>query len=187
MLRAFFLLLSWIALSAGSLAKAEDAPPGKDATIEQFLQSLSTVDKVMERKDPFAELPPPFETAAVTNERGESDPGAPNMSAPLLERYTIAEYEVVAVLLGDQYPRALLRLPAEGTGRKVVIVKEADKLGNRKGVISKITLEGIYVQQAQRSAHGFVDKTEVLLKVGGRTEDQKRAMVARQVDAKDEK
>jgi hypothetical protein len=90
----------------------------------------------------------------------------------------------VAVLLGDNYPRALLRLPGEqggaGVTKKVVIVKEGDKLGNRKGVISKIVLEGIMVQQAVRGAHGFVDKTEVLLRVGGKVEEQKKALQARQ-------
>jgi hypothetical protein len=181
----FIPAFSLIAFLACGFARAEDAPAaGKDATIEEFLQSLSTVKDVVTRRDPFAEFPPPFETPHATN-MGDSDPNAPDMSAPILERYTIAEYEVVAVLLGDLYPRALLRLPGEGGGnRKVVIVKEADKLGNRKGVISKITLEGIYVQQAQRSAHGFVDKTEVLLKVGGLSENQKKALTAKQVDEK---
>jgi hypothetical protein len=178
---------SLVALLLGGVARAEDAPAAKDATIEEFLQSLSTIKEVVTRRDPFAEYSPPFRDDVPKNGSNEPDPNAPDMSAPILERYTIAEYEVVAVLLGDLYPRALLRLPGEGGGnRKVVIVKEADKLGNRKGVISKITLEGIYVQQAQRSAHGFVDKTEVLLKVGGHVEEQKKSLTAKQVDAKTE-
>jgi hypothetical protein len=166
-------------------ARAEDAPAGgKELTIEEFLQSLSTVKEVVQRRDPFAEMAPPFDN--LTPQSNGDDPNAPVMSAPILERYPITDYEVVAVLLGDQYPRALLRLPGD-TGspdRKVVIVKEADKLGNRKGVIAKITLEGLVVQQAQRSAHGFVDKTEVLLKVGAKAEEQRRALVSRQAETK---
>jgi Tfp pilus assembly protein PilP len=160
-------------------AHAADASKGEESTIEDFLQSLSTVSDVVKRRDPFAELPPPFEMITTTNSSVDVDTNAPNMSAPILERYSISAYEVVAVLLGDQYPRALIGLPAEGASRKVVIVREADKLGNRKGVITKIKLEGVYVQQAQRSAHGFVDKSEVLLRVGGRAEEQKKTLTAK--------
>ena len=182
------LALSLFTFRAGAAARGEDAPGTKDKSIEDFLQEHSTVKEVVQRRDPFAEFPPPFETPR-SGLNSEPDPNAPDMGAPILERYTIAEYEVVAVLLGDQYPRALLRLPGEGgqaSSRKVVIVKEADKLGNRKGVISKITLEGIYVQQAQRSAHGFVDKTEVLLKVGAKADDQKKSLTAKPADPKPE-
>ncbi|MGZ3719969.1 MAG: hypothetical protein ACXWR1_16640, partial [Bdellovibrionota bacterium] len=173
----FSLSLFFLCLSAPA-ARAEDAPAGgKELTIEEFLQSLSTVKEVVQRRDPFAEMMPPFEAPATQS--AAEDPNAPVMSAPILERYPITDYEVVAVLLGDQYPRALLRLPPEtgSTDRKVVIVKEEDKLGNRKGLIKKITLEGLVVQQAQRSAHGFVDKTEVLLKVGAKADEQRRALV----------
>jgi Tfp pilus assembly protein PilP len=165
-------------LSAPARAADEGGGGEKGVTIEDFLQQLSTVQGVVGRRDPFAELSPPFEMQSQG--ANGPDPDAPVMSAPVLERYSVAEYEVVAVLLGDNYPRALIRLPAEtGTSaanRKVVIVKEGDKLGNRKGVISKIVLEGVIVQQAVRGAHGFVDKTEVLLKVGGKAEDQKKSL-----------
>jgi hypothetical protein len=164
------------------LARAEDegASAQKEVTIEEFLQSLSTVQGVVMRKDPFQEVGPPFELPVASPTGEVDDSNQPVYGAPVLERWPITDYEVVAVLLGDQYPRALLRLPKEpgATVQKVVIVKENDKLGNRKGVIARITLEGVIVQQAQRSKHGFVDKTEVLLKVGGVASDQKRALVA---------
>jgi hypothetical protein len=176
LLLSFFLSLPGFAADEGA-APAEAGKEGKEMSIEEFLQSYSTVPGVVYRRDPFADFAPPFTDPKTANsETPAEDPFAPNMSAPPLERYPISDYEVVAVLLGDQYPRALLRLPGDGGSRKVVIVKENDKLGNRKGVISKIVLEGIIVQQAQRSAHGFVDKTEVLLKVGGKMEEQRRAL-----------
>jgi hypothetical protein len=162
-------------LGAAPLFAAAADEPAKDLTIEEFLQQLSTVQGVVGRKDPFAELPPPFNP--VADMKPMEDPNAPDMAAPILERYTISEYEVVAVLLGDKYPRALLRLPGDSGGRKVVIVKEGDKLGNRKGVISKILAAGVVVQQAMRTSHGFVDKTEALLKVGGHSGDQ-RAVIS---------
>lgn len=162
------------------VAFAEDPPAAekREMTIEEFLQSLSTVQGVVTRKDPFVEVGPPFE---IPKAEVAVDENGPVAGAPLLERYSIAEYEVVAVLLGDQYPRALLRLPKDAGGgktAKVVIVREGDKLGNRKGVISRVTAEGLVIQQAMRSKHGFVDKTEVLLKVGGTAEQQRGSLTA---------
>jgi hypothetical protein len=133
-------------------------PPPGEITIEEFLQKLSTVPDVVSRKDPFIQAPPPFEIPKSL------DTGI-NMAAPVLERYPARDYGVVATLLGDQYPRALLRLPQAEKG-KVLIVKEKDRLGNRSGVITKITSDGVVVLQTQRSPLGFVDKTEVVLRVG---------------------
>jgi hypothetical protein len=155
---------------------AADEPEQKEVSIEQFMQSLSTIPGVMFRKDPFREVAPPFEIPSASSTLGENE--GPTLGAPILERYAVAEYEVVAVLIGDKYPRALVRLPKEGTTQRVVIVKENDKLGNRKGVVAKITHEGLIVRQSQRAKSGFVDKTEVLLKVGGKADDQKRALLA---------
>jgi hypothetical protein len=172
---------TWIlfALAATpSFAADKEKEGGKDVSVEEFLQNLSTIQGVMSRRDPFAEYPPPFspDQTPTTND----DAGAPNMSAPILERYPLADYEVVAVLLGDKYPRALVRLPAAGGPRKVVIVKENDKIGNRKGVVTKIVAEGLIVQQVQRARDGFVDKSEILLKVGAFSSDSRRAGAAGQ-------
>lgn len=152
-MRAFFTAVFMLLLFfyAGSARAAE-----KEISIEEFLQELSTVPGVAFRKDPFIEAPPPFE---IPKADGSS------LSAPVLERYPVNAYAVVAVLLGEQYPRALLRLPAS-EGGKVVIIKERDKLGNKSGVVSKIAKDGLTVMQNQRSPLGFIDKTEVKLSVG---------------------
>lgn len=131
---------------------------GKEITIEEFLQKLSTIPDVVTRKDPFVSAAPPFEIPK------KEDDGI-SMNAPVLERYPLNQYIVVATLLGDQYPRALLKLPAAEKG-KVLIVKIKDKLGNRGGVISKILKDGVAVLQSVRSPLGFVDKSEVVLRVG---------------------
>lgn len=127
----------------------------KDISIEDFLQGLSTVPGVVLRKDPFVEAPAPFEAP-----RAEGS----NASAPVMERYPVTAYTVVAVLLGEQYPRALLRLP-DVEGAKVVIIKEREKLGNKGGTVTKITKEGLLVVQNQRSPLGFIDKTEIMLAI----------------------
>lgn len=129
----------------------------KDVTIEEFLQNLSTVPNVTTRKDPFIEAGPPFDII--------QDDSEAFLSAPLLERYPVIQYSIVATLLGDQYPRALVRLPDVEKG-KVLIVREKDKLGNKGGIIKKIVREGVVVLQNQRSSLGFVDKAEILLRVG---------------------
>lgn len=128
-------------------------------SIEQYLQKLSTVPDVIGRKDPFIAAPPPFDIPQSLGEDGV------NMSAPVLERYPVTEYSVVATLLGDQYPRALLRLPASEKG-KVLIVKVKDKIGSKGGVISKIRKDGVVVVQSRRSPLGFADKSEIVLPVG---------------------
>jgi len=148
------LIVASIALTSICAKSAEES-----VSIEQYLQKLSTVPDIFGRKDPFIAAPPPFEIPQNVDE------GGVNMSAPVLERYPVTEYSVVATLLGDQYPRALLKLPPGEQG-KVLIVKVKDKLGSKGGVISKILKDGVVVVQSKRSPLGFVDRSEVVLPVG---------------------
>lgn len=136
-------------------AQAEEG----SVTVEEFLQKLSTVPDIVTRKDPFVEATPPFATTRVIDSQV-------NISAPVMQRYAADTYTVVAVLLYDEYPRALVRLP-DIEKNKVVVVREKDKLGNRGGVITRIGTEGVVVVQNQRSSMGFVDKAQVILPVGG--------------------
>jgi Tfp pilus assembly protein PilP len=163
------------------IAWADDPGAGgeKDVSIEDYLQQLSTVPGVLQRKDPFADLTPPF-AAELANLESDEYANMPNFSAPALERYPITDYEVAAVLLGDKYPRALVRIPGGDKEKKVVIIKEGDRIGNHKGAVSKIQLEGIIVTQEVKSARGFVDKGEVLLRVGGKADDQRKQLSVNQ-------
>ncbi len=133
-------------------------------TIEEFLQKLSTVPDVVTRKDPFVAPTAPFEALRSSDVA---------INAPVLERYPISQYTVVATLLGDGYPRALIRLPEQEKG-KVLIVKEKDKLGQNGGVISKILGDGLIVQQSIRTPLGFVEKSEVVLRIGGSGSEVKK-------------
>ncbi len=154
----FFLVL----LSLPLVAQANT-----NLSIEEFLQNLSTVPEVVTRKDPFVALTPPFTLPEKAVDVG--------LNAPVLERYPVAQYGIVATLLGDQYPRALVKLPEAENG-KVLIVKEKDKLGSNGGVIAKILKDGLLVMQSQKSPLGFVEKTQVMLKVGsgmGGAQDKK--------------
>jgi hypothetical protein len=125
-------------------------------SIEEFLQKLSTIPDVVTRKDPFVSPIAPFEALRSSDV---------SSNAPVLERYPISQYTIVATLLGDKYPRALVRLPAQ-EGSKVLIVKEKDKMGQNGGVISKILGDGLVVQQSIRTPLGFIEKSEVVLGIG---------------------
>jgi Tfp pilus assembly protein PilP len=150
-------------------APARAAAPANDpdsVSVEEFLQKLSSIPDLNSRRDPFIAADAPF---VARRDVVESDV---NSSAPVLERYPLGKYEVVATLLGDQYPRALMRLPQEEKN-KVLIVREKDKIGNRGGVIRKILKDGIAVVQTQRSPLGFIDKVETVVRVGVSERQQK--------------
>jgi Tfp pilus assembly protein PilP len=161
-------LLIFLLVCGTKTAIAEE----KEMSVEDFLESQTTVKGAVMRRDPFVAAPPPFPIPQEVN-------GEIQSNVPLLERYPLADYEVVATLIGDKYPRALVRLPNQDK-KKVVIVKLQDKIGNRKGVVIKITREGVIVRQSVRSKFGFIDKTEDLLRVGAVSEKQKAALMASQ-------
>lgn len=182
-MKAFPAAVFFLAFLAGAPCWAAENPPvlqeNTETTIEDYLQSLSTVQNVVTRKDPFLTVGAPFQAPTPEATVVTIDEELPVMSAPVLERYRMSAYEVVAVLLGDKYPRALVRLPAsEGSTRKVVIVREGDKLGNREGVITKITTAGVAVTYPHRSRKGVVTKVENLLQVGGTADAQKAEFAA---------
>lgn len=145
---------------------ATSAPAREDAageSVEEYLQKLSTIPDVVNRKDPFIQASAPFAVPRELLSDGV------DLSLPVLERYPITKYSIVATLLGDQYPRALLRLPNEEKG-KVLIVREKDKLGNKGGTITKILKDGVMVVQRVRSPLGFIDRQETVIRVGGNDE-----------------
>jgi hypothetical protein len=156
-----------VPLSAHSAVAAPADDEGGGETVEDYLQKLSTIPDVVNRKDPFIQAAAPFTVPKDVLSEGV------DMSVPVLERYPVSKYEIVATLLGDQYPRALLRLPKEEKG-KVLIVREKDKLGNKGGIITKILKDGVSVVQKTRSPLGFIDKQETMIRVGSGDEADKK-------------
>jgi hypothetical protein len=156
------LLMASAFLLAAGTARAEEvakvAEP--EISVEEYLQKLSTVPGVVGRKDPFVKFGPPFEIPPPPEE------DRANLGAPVLERYPLTKYSVVATLLGDQYPRALVRLPPEEKGQ-VLIVKEKDKMGNKSGLVSKITQDGIVVSEKRKSAVGKLQQEDVVIRISG--------------------
>lgn len=127
----------------------------ENLSIEEFLQKLSTIPDVTTRRDPFVVPIAPYQV-----DIGEKN----NSVTPVLERYAVHQYTVVATLLGNEYPRALIRLP-ESEGNRVLIVKEKDKLGTNSGVILDIKKDGIMVRQTQRSPLGVIDTVDIFLRI----------------------
>lgn len=129
-------------------------------SVEEFLQRLSSVRKVLNRRDPFEENNPSYvkEDAPITI--GEARLEINNEEQPPLERYPVEAYTVKAVLLGDRYPRALLQLPGGGS----VIVEEKMRLGDKNGIIEKIDRTGLKVVEKIKNNFGsFDDITQQLL------------------------
>ncbi len=150
----------WIGFAASSSAGA-DEDQKSELTIEQFLQQLSTVPGVLHRKDPFVKPPPPYQSILESWRVSEAAGGQP---ASDLERFEVKDYVVQAVLLGDVYNRALVRVP-NGKG-DVMILRENDRLGNRGGVVTLISAAGLTIIQKSRSRTGVVDSTTIVLPVG---------------------
>lgn len=163
MIRAILLLAIFGSgmCALGAETGSEEKRPS-DLTIEQFLQQLSTVPGVLSRKDPFNKPAPPYQSILDSWRIQDSEGGTRQQTD--LERYEIKDYKVQAVLLGDVYNRALVRIP-DNAGR-VMIVRENDRLGNRGGTISKIDQVGVTVVQKTKARTGVVDQTTVVLPVG---------------------
>lgn len=127
----------------------------EDVSIEEFLQKLSTVPDVTSRRDPFVIPIAPYQL----------DVGEKNTNAtPVLERYAVHQYSVVATLLGNEYPRALIKLP-KTEGERVLIVREKDRLGTNSGVVVGIQKDGIMVRQTQKSPLGVIDTADIFLRI----------------------
>lgn len=145
--------LYWLALSccyAGSEAPAPAASP--KMSIEDYMQQLSTVPFVLNRRDPFVKATAPFLEV--------KSPETINTSASLLERYPLKSYVLMATLIGEVYSRALVKIPGE---EKILIIRERDRIGNQGGFVKKIIKDKVLVEEMKRSDRGFVDKVEAAL------------------------
>lgn len=158
----FFLSLLTLSSQVGRVYAQDDA--SESSSVEDFLQNLSSVPKVLDRRDPFQEGKPSFlKEEKVDSGVDEATARISGDEIPPLERYALEQYAVKAVLLGDQYPRALLKTP-DGM---VAIVKENSRLGDKNGVIEKIDRNGIQVLEKIRNTFGSFDNVSQTLPVGG--------------------
>lgn len=122
-------------------------------TIEEFLEGLSSVKGVTQRRDPFDPVKPPFAESTDTEE---------DLSTSPFLRYQVESYTVVAIIAGspNRISRALIRAPVENA---LATFEATDRLGNRGGRIVEVNKGGIVVVQNQRTPLGFIDRARITL------------------------
>lgn len=171
--------------SAAAEPNENPADPSRGMSVEDFLQRLSSVRNVLRRRDPFEDTEPEFvkkfrasEEALRRQKEAErlrqlelsknqqsTEPVVEinPEDLPPLERFPSEEYEIVAVLMGGNSPKALVRVPKDG-GTRIVQTKMA--LGDRGGVISEITPDGLVVDEKIRNNFGTFDIERITIPVG---------------------
>jgi Tfp pilus assembly protein PilP len=132
-------------------------------SVEEFMQRLSSVRKVLNRRDPFEQNQPSYVKEVVTQTAiGEAKADLNSDELPPLERYPVEAYTVKMILVGDRYPRALLQIPRGGRA----IVEEKMRLGDKNGIIEKIDRNGLTVKEKIRNNFGSYDDVVQRLPVG---------------------
>ena len=132
-------------------------------SVEEFLQRLSSVRKVLNRRDPFEQNKPSYVKEDDQQSLiGEAKVEMNNEELPPLERFPVEAYTVKMILVGDRYPRALLQIPRGGKA----IVEEKMRLGDKNGIIEKIDRNGLTVTEKIRNNFGSYDDVVQRLPVG---------------------
>ena len=132
-------------------------------SFESYLQKLTSIPNIIERRDPFETKPHPY-----MKKFSEIDREIDIKSAPPLQRFPAKNYIVKAVLLGQGTPRALVSAPS--IEKKTWIVKIGSSFGNRGGKINKINKKGLYVVEDVINSEGEKAKIELELEIGKKEE-----------------
>lgn len=130
-------LASWtLALSAAS---AEVAPPASD--------SSNVVNDALKLRDPFKR---PIIESAQAIPRTE------------LELFAVEQYKMVGVVTGPTKMRAMVVAP----NGKTYFVSENMKMGTRKGLVRKITPDGIQVRERIVNVLGKEENVDAEIRLG---------------------
>ena len=159
------MLLAAAMSAAGTAALAQEGGQAADEemSVEEFLQRLSSVRKVLNRRDPFEENNPSYVKEEVQVTIGEARIEVNAEEQPPLERYPVEAYTVKAILVGDRYPRALVQIPGGGGS---AIVEEKMRLGDKNGIIERIDRSGVKVIEKIKNNFGSFDDITQQLPVG---------------------
>lgn len=147
--------LAFIGLAFGSASALAASAPGGEATVEEYIQKFSSVPSVLDRRDPFIKATQPYAAAQqVPNEFA-------NFPVTALQRHALSEYRVIAVMHGDSYSRALVATP----DKKVIIVREKDRISKRFNLVKKITDNGLIVIERSKGPRGKMVEREQSLAI----------------------
>lgn len=131
---------------------------GEIISFESYLQRLTSIPNIIQRRDPFETQPHPY-LKKFSHVEKEKDSGI----APPLQRFPSKNYKVKAVLIGHGTPRALISIPNEN--KRTWIVKEGALFGNRGGKINAINRKGLRVVEEVINSEGERAKIELELEV----------------------
>jgi type IV pilus assembly protein PilP len=145
--------LSLIALAALALAQ-----PTPTESPQQVVESTAkapnpdietlTIENTMEMRDPFRR---PLIKAVASEEE--------NKNLPELERFDLEQFKLVGVITGALKNKALISTP----NGKMHVVSENMHIGTRKGVIKKVSVDSILVQEKVINILGKEEKMDVML------------------------
>ena len=143
------LLISLVLWTWNAIAETPAAPAATDeneATVPLAAQEESATDTYLKMRDPFK--PPEL---SVAEERPKTE----------LEKYPATDFQLLGVLTGPLKVSAILRDP-EG---KTYYVSENLRIGQRNGVIKRITTQSIIVREKIVNAIGREENvdTEIVL------------------------
>lgn len=149
------------------LPTQSEAVEDQPVSVEEFLQALSSVPRVLDRRDPFEQAKPSYlKEDKKESEIVEARAEVATEELPPAERFNITQYVVKAVLLGDKSPRALVAAP-DGT---MLIVNQSSRLGNKNGEVERIDRAGVQVVEKIKNNFGSFENVIQVLPVGGFTQ-----------------
>ncbi len=125
------------------VAKAEAVPAKKD--VAEYVYSPNGM------RDPFVPL------------LQVRKPVKGKKAVPLtpLQKFDLPQFRILGIIIGKGEPTAMVAAP----GGKSFIVRKGTKIGKNNGVITKITSDGIYVQEKYYDFSGAVRVNEQVIKL----------------------
>lgn len=125
------------------VTKAE--PAKSEETVAEYVYSPSGM------RDPFVPL-----LQVRTPVKGEE-------AVPLtpLQKFDLPQFRILGIIVGKGDPTAMIAAP----GGQSFIVRKGMKIGKNNGVITKITADGIYVQEKYFDFSGAVRVNEQVIKL----------------------
>jgi type IV pilus assembly protein PilP len=106
------------------------------------------------QRDPFEELLQVKKSVA-----GDSVPLTP------LQKFDLGQFRILGIIIGKGEPRAMVTAP----GGKSFILKKGIKIGKNDGTVTKITPDGIHVEEKYYDFSGAVRTNPQVIKLPPRT------------------
>lgn len=161
LLTCFFLTL------AGCEEKSVTPPPKAAATVQPVKKVAATV---------VTEEPAPKVPEYIYSPAGQRDPfeellqvkkSVTNNNAPLtpLQKFDLNQFRILGIIIGKGEPKAMVAAP----GDKSFILKKGMKIGKNDGTVTKITPDGIHVEEKYYDFSGAVRTNPQVMKLPPRT------------------